>query len=48
MAVIGEREVVSKRYVSRLIRVGLLAPQIVEMIAGSHPPELTAQSLLDR
>jgi hypothetical protein len=31
MAVIGEREGVNKRYVSRLIRLGLLAPQIVEM-----------------
>jgi len=47
MAVIGEREGVSKRYVSRVIRLGLLAPQIVAMIAeGAQAPELTAQSLL--
>jgi DNA invertase Pin-like site-specific DNA recombinase len=47
MAAIGEREGVSKRYVSRVIRLGLLAPKIVEMIAeGAQAPELTAQSLL--
>jgi hypothetical protein len=47
MAVIGEREGVSKRYVSRVIRLGLLAPKIVAMIAeGAQAPELTAQSLL--
>jgi hypothetical protein len=45
-AAIGEREGVSKRYVSRVIRLGLLAPKIVEMTAeGAQAPDLTAQSL---
>lgn len=47
MAEIARREGVSKRYVSRLIRLGLLAPEVVELIAqGRQAPELTAQSLL--
>jgi site-specific DNA recombinase len=47
MAEIAAREGVGKRYVSRLIRLGLLAPEILESIAeGGQAPELTAQSLL--
>jgi site-specific DNA recombinase len=37
---------VGKQYVSRLIRLAFLAPEMVERIAaGRQPPELTAQSL---
>jgi len=47
MAAIASREGVGKHYVSRLIRLGLLAPEVVELIAqGRQAPELTAQSLL--
>lgn len=49
MTLIATREGVSKRYVSRLIRLGLLAPEIVDGIAaGTQPPDLTAQALLTR
>jgi ParB-like chromosome segregation protein Spo0J len=47
MVEIGKREGVNKRYVSRIIRLAFLAPEIVTQIAkGCHPPELTAESLL--
>jgi hypothetical protein len=47
IAEIALREGVGKRYVSRLVRLGLLAPAIVDLIAeGRQAPELTAQSLL--
>ena len=37
---------VGKQYVSRLIRLAFLAPEMVERIAaGRQPPELTAQAL---
>jgi site-specific DNA recombinase len=37
---------VGKQYVSRLIRMAVLAPEMVERIAaGRQPPELTAQAL---
>jgi len=37
---------VGKQYVSRLIRLAFLAPDMVErIVAGRQPPELTAQSL---
>ncbi len=37
---------VGKQYVSRLIRLAFLAPEMVErIVAGRQPPELTAQSL---
>ena len=49
MTTIAAREAVTKRYVSRLIRLGLLAPEIVdEIAAGSQALELTAQALLTR
>jgi hypothetical protein len=48
MVEIGKREKVDKRYVSRVIRLAFLAPEIVEQIVnGCQPPELTAQSLLN-
>jgi len=47
MVKIGKREKVGKRYVSRIIRLAFLAPEIVEQIVnGCQPPELTAESLL--
>jgi len=43
----GKREKVGKRYVSRIIRLAFLAPEIIEQIVkGCQPPELTAESLL--
>jgi hypothetical protein len=37
---------VGKQYVSRLLRLAFLAPEIVErIVAGRQPPELTAQAL---
>jgi site-specific DNA recombinase len=48
MVEIGRREKVGKRYVSRVMRLAFLAPEIVEQIVnGCQPPELTAQSLLN-
>ena len=47
MVEIGKREKVGKRYVSRIIRLAFLAPEVVEQIVkGRQPPELTAESLL--
>ena len=47
MVEIGKREKVGKRYVSRIIRLAFLAPEIVDQIVnGRQPPELTAESLL--
>ena len=47
MVEIGKREKLGKRYVSRIIRLAFLAPNIVEQIVkGCQPPELTAESLL--
>jgi hypothetical protein len=46
---IARRERVSDRYVWRLIRVGFLAPTIVEAIVdGRQPEELTASTLTQR
>ena len=40
---------VGKQYVSWLIRLAFLAPEMVErIVAGRQPPELTAQALRDR
>jgi hypothetical protein len=47
LTAIAAREKVTKRYVSRLIRLGLLAPAMVDEIAqGSQALELTTQTLL--
>ena len=47
MVQIGKRERVGKRYVSRIIRLAFLAPEIVEQIVhGCQPPEISAESLL--
>ncbi|QHE84728.1 recombinase family protein [Hydrogenophaga sp. BPS33] len=44
---IAEREELSARYVSRVINVGLLAPDIVQAIErGDHPSELNATRLI--
>jgi hypothetical protein len=49
MAEIGKRESVPKNFVSWLIRLAFLAPEIVEaIIQGSHPSDLTAQTLITR
>jgi hypothetical protein len=46
MVEIAKRNGVGKQYVSRLIRLAFLAPEMVERIAAGHqPPELTAQAL---
>ena len=46
---IATREQVSTRYVSRLLRLGLLAPALVDAIAaGTQASDLTAQALLTR
>ena len=46
MVEIARRDGVGKQYVSRLIRLAFLAPEIVErIVAGRQPPELTAQAL---
>jgi len=42
---IASRENLGKQYVSQLIRLAFLAPEIVEQIVdGRQPPELTAQT----
>ena len=47
MVELARRDGVAKQYVSRLLRLAFLAPEIVERIVdGCQPPELTAQSLL--
>jgi site-specific DNA recombinase len=46
MVEIAKRNGVGKQYVSRLIRLAFLAPEMVErVVAGRQPPELTAQAL---
>jgi site-specific DNA recombinase len=49
VAEIAQREGVGERYVRRLMRLGFLAPQIVQaIVAGNQPPELTAEHLAER
>ena len=49
LAAIAAQERISVRYVGRLIRLALLAPSIVELIArGRQPVELTAEMLTRR
>ena len=49
MVEIGKREKIGKRHVSEIIRLAFLAPDIVEQIVnGVQPPELTAQTLLQK
>ena len=45
---IAKQEGIVPSYVTRLFRLTLLAPDIIgAIIAGTHPPELTARRLLD-
>src|ERR1017187_9262519 len=49
VAAIAKCEGVLPNYVRRLIRLGFVAPRIVEAIAAGHqPPELTAKALTER
>jgi hypothetical protein len=53
VAVLAEREGVLSNYVRRLLRLGFLAPTIVEaiveaIVTGYQPPELTAKALTER
>ena len=49
MVEIGKREKIGKRHVSQIIRLAFLAPDIVEQIVnGVQPPELTAETLLQK
>jgi site-specific DNA recombinase len=46
MVEIAKSNGIGKQYVSRLIRLAFLAPEMVErIVAGRQPPELTAQAL---
>jgi hypothetical protein len=46
---IAINERINESYVSRVLRLALLAPEIVESIAdGSHPPQMTLTTLMDR
>jgi hypothetical protein len=46
MVEIARRDGVGKQYISRLMRLAFLAPEMVErIVAGRQPPELTAQVL---
>jgi site-specific DNA recombinase len=46
---IARRERVTARYVWRLLRLGFLAPPIVEaIVAGRQPADLTARALTQR
>jgi site-specific DNA recombinase len=45
----SKREKIGKRHVSQIIRLAFLAPDIVEQIVnGVQPPELTAETLLQK
>ena len=46
---IAERENITRRYVSHLMPLAFLAPDIIEaIVTGNHPVELTAESLIKR
>ena len=46
---IAEAEKISETYVGRVLRLTLLAPEIIELIlAGRHPPEMTLAMLMHR
>ena len=46
MVEIAQCNGVGKQYVSRVMRLAFLAPEMVErIVAGRQPPELTAQAL---
>ncbi len=47
LAMIAKEEEVTVNYVSRLLLMAMLAPDIIERISkGEHPPQLTAKKLI--
>jgi site-specific DNA recombinase len=49
LAAIAKTESVSDRYVAHLLPLAFFAPDIVEaVLAGTQPPELTAETLIKR
>ena len=49
MVELAAREQVDERYLSRILRLAALGPEIVELIVeGRQPPDLTLQALLTR
>ena len=49
MFAVAVRKGVQKHYVSQLLRLAFLAPEVVEAIAdGNQPPDLAAQALIPR
>jgi hypothetical protein len=46
---IAEAEKIAETYVGRVLRLNLLAPDIVELIlTGRHPPQITLPAILQR
>jgi len=46
---IAEGEKITESYVGRVLRLNLLAPDVVELIlAGRHPPQITLPAMMQR